>query len=171
MEFFEVLGKRQSIRAYSERPVEEEALHRILEAAHSAPSAGNLQARDIFIVREPERRAALARAAFGQDFIAAAPVSLVFCTHPARCTWKYGNRGRRLYAVQDATIACAYAMLAATALGLSTVWVGAFADSAVHEAVGSPAGLDPVAVLPIGYAAENPTRRPRLPFEDVVHEI
>jgi nitroreductase len=171
MEFFETLAKRQSIRVYSNRLVEEEKLRKILETARSAPSAGNLQAYDIFLVREPEMRAALARAAFGQDFIAAAPVSLVFCANPARNAWKYRERGRRLYALQDATIACTYAMLAATALGLSTVWVGAFADAAVHKTIGSPAGLEPVAILPIGCAAEAPPKPPRLPLDEVVHEI
>jgi nitroreductase len=171
MEFFEALEKRRSIRAYSTRPVEEETLHKVLEAAHSAPSAGNLQAYDVFLVREPERRVALARAAHEQYFIAAAPVSLVFCTNPTRNAWKYHERGRRLYALQDATIACTYAMLAATALGLSTVWVGSFAGAAVHETIGSPAGLEPVAILPIGYAAEGPPKRPRLPLAEVVHEI
>lgn len=171
MEFFDVLEKRQSIRVFSDRPVEEEKLRRVLEAAHSAPSAGNLQACDVFVVRGPERRSTLARAALGQEFVAAAPVALVFCTHPDRSTWKYGARGRNLYALQDATIACTYAMLAATALGLSTVWVGAFVDSEVHEAIGSPDRLVPVAVLPIGYGAESPPKRSRLPFEDVVHFV
>jgi nitroreductase len=76
-----------------------------------------------------------------------------------------------LYSVQDATIACTYAMLAATAAGLSTTWVGAFSDERVHRAIGTPAGVRPVAILPIGYAAEEPDDTVRRKLADLIHEI
>lgn len=170
MEFFDVLKARRSIRAFRATPVEEEKLKAILEAANSAPSAGNLQAYEIYLVKDRSQRKALAQAALWQDFVAQAPLALVFCAHPARAEGRYGQRGVRLYALQDATIACTFAMLAVTALGLATVWVGAFDDEAVHRAIGSPAGIIPVAILPIGYAGEKaePTARRRL--ERLVHE-
>ena len=76
----------------------------------------------------------------------------------------------RLYSLQDATIACTFAMLAAVAEGLSTVWVGAFDDEKAHRAIGSPAGIQPVAILPIGYPAEAPGQSPRRRLSDLVHE-
>jgi nitroreductase len=54
LEFFEVLRLRRSVRAYESRPVEPEKLQRILTAANSAPSAGNLQAYEIVVVRRPK---------------------------------------------------------------------------------------------------------------------
>jgi nitroreductase len=60
-------------------------------------------------------------------------------------------------------------MLAAQALGLSTVWVGAFHEEPVRQAAGIPADLIPVAMLPIGYGAESPGPRPRRPLDDIVH--
>lgn len=171
MEFFETLKKRHSIRAFAATPVEQEKLRMVLQAANQAPSAGNLQAYEVYLVTSERPRRALARASLGQGFVAQAPVALVFCAHPARCVPRYGQRGRRLYAVQDATIACAFAMLAATALGLATVWVGAFDDEAVRSAIGAPEGLLPVSILPLGHAAEKPESTPRRQLQDLVHEI
>jgi nitroreductase len=102
-------------------------------------------------------------------FVAQAPVVLVFCANQARSPAKYRERGARLWAILDATIACAFAMLAATALGLSTVWVGAFDDAAVQR-VGCH-DLLPVAILPIGYPAEEPEPTSRRSLTDLVHEV
>ncbi len=171
MEFFDVVAKRKSVRAFAERAPEEEKLRMVLETATRAPSAGNLQAYEVFVVRQAQDRKALARAAFGQEFVAAAPVSLVFCACPGRAAPKYGQRGTKLYAVQDATIACTYAMLAVTALGMATVWVGAFHDDEVRRAIRGPEDLTPVAILPVGYPAETPESTSRRAFQDLVHEL
>ena len=171
MDFFELIRARRSVRAYRSEPVEEEKLRKILEAANLAPSAGNLQAYEIYLVRDRKVRLALARAALDQSFISEAPVALVFCAHPERSAIKYGRRGVRLYALQDATIACTFAMLAAAELGLATVWVGAFDDEGVRRAIGAPEAHQPVAILPIGYPTEQPAPAPRRSLEDLVHEI
>jgi nitroreductase len=171
MEFFEVLKARQSVRAFAPSPVEEEKLGAILEAAGSAPSAGNLQAYEIYQVKADHLKRALARAALDQHFMAQAPVALVFCAHPARSERRYKERGARLYSVQDATIACTYAMLAATALGLATVWIGAFQDAAVRGAIGLPEDILPVAILPIGYPAEKPEPTSRRALDELVHRV
>ena len=126
MEFFDVLSQRHSIRAYHPTPVEPEKLEQILQAINRAPSAGNRQAFEVYLVQDAPRQAKLVEAAHGQEFLAQAPLVLVFCAHPALSQVRYGVRGETLYTIQDATIACTCAMLAATALGLSSVWVGAF---------------------------------------------
>ena len=108
------------------------------------------------------------RASYEQEFIAQAQTALVFCAHPARSAGKYGERGIALYCVQDATIACAYAQLAATALGLASVWVGAFNDEMVSTAIGVSEDLRPVAILPIGYPGKQPKIRPRRALSDLV---
>lgn len=171
MDVFECIQQRRSIRAYQDRPIPEEALRRILEAINAAPSAGNLQAYKVFLIRDAARRRALAGASYNQDYVAQAPVVLVFCTDAARSASKYGRRGERLYCLQDATIACAYAQLAAVALDLGTVWIGAFDDDAVIRALNLPRGLHPVAILPIGYPDESPAPRPRRALEDLVQEL
>ena len=169
MDFFEVVKMRQSIRAFQDRPIDREQLQQILETINHAPSAGNLQGYEVYLVTDPAVRQALARSTNGQDFITQAPLALVFCAHPGRSAKKYGQRGTTLYCVQDATIACAYAQLAVTALGLASVWVGAFNEDAVRAAIGVGDDLRPVAFLPIGYAAETPEPRSRRALVELVH--
>ncbi|RLG51818.1 MAG: nitroreductase [Thermoproteota archaeon] len=161
MEFVDVLAARKSVRSYSDRDVPDDAVSFILEAANSAPSAGDLQAYEIVVVRDKSVKAKLARAALGQWFIAEAPVDLVFLANPERSRWRYGSRGERLYCIQDATIAATFAMLAATSLGLGTCWVGAFDDRAVLEAIEAESPLIPVAIISVGYPAEEPRTTPR----------
>jgi nitroreductase len=151
--------------------VEPEKLQEILKTANAAPSAGNLQAYEVYVVNEASRLAALARAAGNQEWVAAAPLALVFCSHPARSTPRYGERGKRLYTLQDATIACTFALLAATALGLGAVWVGAFDDDAVARVIHAPDYQIPVAILPIGYATETPESTPRRRLKTLIHEV
>lgn len=171
MDYFQVVKTRQSIRAFAQRDIEEEKLGQILDAASKAPSAGNLQAYEIFLVRNPSIRKELARASLHQYFVASAPISLVFCANPHRAAARYGQRGEQLYSVQDATIACTFAMLAATANGLATVWIGAFSEEKVRQAISAPEGWRPVAILPIGYAAESPLQASRRPLSELVRTI
>lgn len=171
MDFFEVVGKRRSIRAFQDRAVEQGKLERILQAINQAPSAGNLQAYEVYLVTDAAMRTALVKVAGDQEFVAQAPAVLAFCTHAQRDETKYGQRGVELYSVQDATIACTYAMLAATALGLASVWVGAFEEADVAQALAVPEGQRPVALLPIGYAAESPRAPARRQLEDLIHGV
>ena len=169
MDFFELIQHRHSVRLFTTQPVEEQKLGAILEAANSAPSAGNLQAYEIYKVSDPARLRLLARAALDQDFIAQASVALVFCANPRRSAGKYGERGTNLYCLQDATVACTFAHLAAVALGLASVWVGAFDEEGVRRAIGVGDDLLPVAILPIGYPGEQPKRTTRRSLSDLVH--
>ncbi len=171
MDLFQTIQTRQSVRAYQARDIEMEKLDAILAAINQAPSAGDRQAYQILLARDVKVRRALAQAALGQDFIAQAPVALVFCADPERSASRYGLRGAQLYCVQDATVAVAYAQLAATALGLATCWVGAFDDTEVAHIVGVTGGLRPVAILPVGYAAEAPPRTPRRPLAELAKEF
>ena len=171
MEFFDVIRTRRSIRRFQDRPVEEEKLRAVLEAANAAPSAGNLQAYDIYAVTDPAARARLAGTLPRMEFFSVVPAVLAFCANGERAAIRYGDRGRTLYAVQDATIACTHAMLAATALGLAAVWVGAFQEQAVSEALNLPASARPVALLPLGYAAETVEPRPRRTLDGIVQYV
>jgi nitroreductase len=171
LSFVEVLRMRRSVRAYQNTPVEEDKLRRILAAANSAPSAGNLQAYEIVVVRDAEMKKALACAACDQHFIAQAPVVLMFCVNAQRSEVKYGQRGAELYALQDTTIACAYAELAVAALGLASVWIGALDAPAAAQITRITSAWKPLALLPIGYAVEVPPPTPRRQLDDLVHEI
>jgi len=170
MEFAELLHARRSVRSFEQRPIEAAKLKTILELTNLAPSAGNLQAYEIYQVSASKVRAALAHAA-NQPFVAQAPLTLVFFANPGRSARKFGTRGRSLYAIQDATIAATYAMLAIGTVGLGTVWVGAFDDAGVTRAVNAPDDWIPVAMLPIGYAAEAPAPTERRNLDELVHVL
>lgn len=171
MELFDVFAARHSIRAFTDQPVPDEALGKIYEAVNRAPSAGNLQAFEVYQVTQPSHKEALMHASYDQEFLAQAPLVLVFCAAPARSAVRYTERGETLYCIQDATIACTFAMLAATALGLGTVWVGAFDEETVHGIIGAAPGHRPIAMLPIGYPNAEPRIRPRRALEDIVHPV
>jgi len=171
MEFSEVIRKRHSIRAFKDQPVEEAKLQQILETANLAPSSGNLQAYEIYVVTNAKKRDGLSCAALAQEYVAKAPVALVFCTHPELTQGRYTERGTHLYTVQDATIACSFAMLAATNLGLGCVWVGTFDEKVVRLIIGAPDSQVPVVILPIGYPGEFPDQHPRRPLEELAHWV
>jgi nitroreductase len=170
VQFEEVVSSRQSIRQYHDRPVSDDQLAAILAAVRSAPSAGNLQAYDVYVVRSHAARTEISHASHDQEFIVQAPLALVFCAVPSRSATRYRARGETLYSVQDATIACTLAMLAAVDQGLASVWVGAFDEERVRVIIGAPSEHRPVAILPIGHAAETPQRRARRPLDEIVHD-
>ena len=105
MQLLQAIDQRLSIRAYRTAPVERSKIEAIINAARLAPSAGDLQAYLILIVESPETKERLSEAALGQDFIAKAPLVLVFLADTRRSEKTYGLRGATLFSVQDATIA------------------------------------------------------------------
>jgi nitroreductase len=168
-DFFATVRHRHSVRCYhSDLPVEAEKLHAVLEAACAAPSAGDLQAYCIVVVRSQAERDALRRAANDQPFISEAPVCLAFCADPRRSAVRFGDRGAHLYALQDATIATAYAQLAIVAAGLGSTWVGYFDEVEVARLLELEEGIAPVALLSVGYPAELPEPTPRRYITEVV---
>jgi nitroreductase len=171
MVFFEVVKNRHSIRAFKDKEIEKDKLDKLLFVADSSPSAGNLQAYQIFLVRKNAQKMSLAKAAYGQDFFAQAPVDLVFCIDPMRSARKYGKRGSELYSIQDATISAAYVHLAAVDLGLGSVIVGAFDEEAVSKILNLPGTLRPIIILPVGYPDEEPETTSRRKIDDLVKEV
>lgn len=166
MEFLSLIKKRRSTRAFLPKPVEEEKLRKILEAANLAPSAHNWQSYKIYVVKNQEAKVSLAEAAKGQIFVGEAPVVLVFVSTP-----DLSYPRSEFYAMQDATIACYQAWLAAVDLSLSAVWVGAFYDEKVAGILNLKENEKPVAILPIGYAGEEPEKTERKSLEELVVEI
>ncbi len=167
--FFETVRNRHSVRRYeSQMPVEQEKLHAILETATAAPSAGDLQSYRIFVVTDLSQRQQLVKGAANNEFIAEAPVCMVFCADPQRAVASFGEQSGQLFAVQDATIVASYAQLAAVAAGLASAWVGDFDGSAVSQLLELPDSVEPIALITVGYPAELPELTPRLPLTDVV---
>ncbi|MCS7119740.1 MAG: nitroreductase family protein [Nitrososphaerota archaeon] len=169
MDFFDVVKRRRSIRAFTEKIPPEEDVMKLIEAARCAPSAGNIQPWEFIVVRRPEIKRRLCEAALGQSFVEEAPVVIVVCANVDWSRRGYGIRGAELYCLQDTAAATQNILLAAEASGLGACWVGAFNEDKVREVLKVPHGLRPVALIPIGYPAETPRPPYKRPLEEIVH--
>ena len=160
MDFWEVLEERYSVRAFDpDAEVSPQVVERLLQAAIRAPSAGNRQPWHFYVVRDVAVRQGLAAAAYGQDFVARAPVVIVVCADAEQSAGRYGDRGRELYCLQDTAAAAEHILLAAVALGLGGCWVGAFDEGQAVHILELPVRHRPVAILHIGKPAGGSPRR------------
>ncbi len=138
MNLDEVIRKRRSVRSFQEREVPLELLEELVLLAKRSPSAGAIRGYTVVITSErvgPYN----------------APVYVVICINPEAYAWRYGDRGRELYSIQDAAIFGAYLQLLLVNRGLASVWVGAFKEDRVRKAIDTE--LRPVAVIAVGYEA------------------
>lgn len=170
MEVKEAIRGRRSVRKFEDRPIPVSDIELLTDALRWAPSAGNLQSRRFFFVLKKEMRVAIAGASFSQMFIASAPLVVVACADMERIA-HYGERGRRLYAVQDVAVAVENMMLQAHELGLGSVWVGAFDERTVAEVLDLPEWVVPMAVVPVGFPDRLPVPPKRLKKEELVTVI
>jgi nitroreductase len=163
MDLMQALRARRSIINFLDKPVEEEKLLAVLEAGQLAPSAKNMQDWKFIVVRDFVTRQRLAEAARDQQFVGQAPVVIAACgTSDLVMTC-----GQPAYAI-DVAIALDHMTLAAVSLDLGTCWIGAFYEEKVKEILGVPQEVRVVALLPLGYPAEQPGPRPRKSLDDVV---
>ncbi|MFH1731145.1 MAG: nitroreductase family protein [Planctomycetota bacterium] len=164
MNVMEAVRRRRSIRAYLDKPVEDEKLEAVLEAGRLAPSASNRQEWRYVVVRDPGTRAKLAEAANGQKFVGEAPVVLVACAktdgHKMSC-------GEPCYPI-DVAISLDHITLKAVEEGLGTCWIGAFDQPAVKKLLNIPEDIRVVQLMPLGYPAGQPAARSRLDLDDIV---
>lgn len=167
MEFRDVIAARRSVRHFdTKRNVSRVDLDSLIEAAHLAPTAGNIQPWRFFVVTSREARERLAEA-LHQRWAAAAPAVIVVAVDPRPSYARYGDRGAKLYAIQDTAAAVEHILLAAVDRGLASCWIGAFDERAVAAAIGVGEPVTPVAVLPVGYSAESGGRPSRRPIGEV----
>jgi nitroreductase len=169
MDVFKAIKGRRSVRAFTDEPVSEEEIMKIIDAARWAPSAGNIQPWEFIVVQDAKTKRGLVETALDQTFIQEAPVVIVVCANPKRSSRRYGSRGASLYCLQDTAAAIQNINLAAYALGLATCWVGAFEEEKARRVLNLPDNLRPVAIIPVGQPAEKPTLSPRRPLSEVVH--
>jgi len=157
---------RVSIRKYQDRPVEKEKTEAILRAAMQAPSAGNQQPWEFYVVTNKEKLAALSEVSPYAGMTKYAPVAIV-AAYRKNCMMPE-------YAQIDLSIAMENLWLETDAQGLGGVWLGIAPIEermkAVEEIVGIPAGLHAFAVFPLGYPAESRAQQDRFD-ESRIHYI
>jgi len=176
----EVLTHRGSCRQFLDRPIPEELLEQVLTAGIRAPSGGNLQPFAIIRVERPEIKERLAKLCTNQQFIASAPVNLLFCMDWRRLErWAAlshapfaAHRSFRHFWIsfQDTVIAAHSICVAADAVGLGSVYVGTVIDcpAELKTMFKLPPRVFPVVLLCLGYRADPVTPRPKLDLEAIV---
>jgi SagB-type dehydrogenase family enzyme len=172
-----VITVRRSRRKFSVQELTIEQISQLVWAAQgqdtrkgyrTVPSAGATYPLELFVVtgdglfhylparhwleklKEQDLRGELALAAWGQEFVEAAPLTLVFAAQFSRTTGRYGQRGIR-YVYMEAGHAGQNVHLEAEALGLGSVAVGAFDDDSVSKVLELPSELEPIYMVVAGY--------------------
>lgn len=160
MDFKTLAEARYSCRKYQTRPVEDDKLQQILEAARLAPTAANKQPFRLVVVTDPEVRQQM-KAVYPRGWFYNAPAILVAAGVPAE-NWVRSD-GKN-YNDVDVAIVMDYVTLQATDLGLGTCWIADFDPAACRQVLALPAGLEPVIISPLGYPADSagPKRRKAL---------
>ena len=167
MDFIEIAKKRYSVRGYKDRKVEEEKLQKILEAAHVAPTAANLQPVRLISVQSSEGLAKIGKGAN----IYGAPLAIIVCADHGKAWVRPFDKKQT--ADIDASILTDHMMLQATELGLGSVWICYFKPDVISREFGLPENLEPVNILAVGYSDEeaaDPERhsQTRIPVEELV---
>ncbi len=162
MDAFECISKRRSVRSLLKKPVPKELLDKVLEAALMAPSAGDIHPYRIVVVTDEDKIRRIAEAALNQTFISQAPIVIVYLVSLEEAS-AYGKRGVELYSLLDVGASMENLMLAATSLGLSTCWIGAFDERRVEEILNAPRGYRAVSLTPLGYSDSAARGRPPPP--------
>jgi nitroreductase len=163
MEFQELIRKRYSVREYAPTPVGEEMVQRVLDAARLAPTAANRQTMQFVVIKTAGREDDLKRM-YKKDWLCQAPLVVVVCAVQEGAWVRMDNKN---YSEVDATIAMDHLILAATDLGLGTCWIAAFDPAAVREALHLPAGVEPIALTPLGYPKDQPKEKKRKAIGDL----
>ena len=170
MKILDTVRKRRSIRKFLSKEIPNTIIDNLKEALIWAPSAGNLQARKFYFVKDKRIKEKLAEAALNQNFIAKAPLAIVACAD-SNIRLHYGERGETLYTIQDAAASIMGMMLVAHEAGLGSVWVGAFNEREISKILRLPENLRPVAIIPVGYPSSIPSAPSRVSKEHAICEL
>jgi nitroreductase len=147
MELMEAITKRTSVRSFTDEPVSDEEISRLLHAAMAAPSAVNRQPWEFYVVRSQAKIAELNKVGFAKY---KAPLAIVVAGNAFRFI-PFGKE----YWIEDASAATENMLLAATDLGLGAVWCAVYPlkrnVKQVKEILHLPAHITPLNIVLIGH--------------------
>lgn len=165
---FRIFSTRRSTRKFAKTKVEEWKVDKILAAADTAPTAGNFQGLKIFYIKNKNTKQALVEAANKQPYVNA-PLVLVFCMDPSRVNLKFPPEILDKFSLQDATLAASYSQIAATGLGLSSIWIGMLDEKKVQDILGTD--LRPSSILCIGYPDKKKPPKSRRKLKELIEVV
>lgn len=167
MELQEVIRTRRSIRNYEDRPVSDEHISNIIEAAMYAPSAGNQQPWHFIVIRDRQKLDRIPTFHPYSRMVLQAQVAILVCGDPEGGKWP-------AYWVQDCSAAAQNLLLAARDLGLGTVWAGVYPDegrmAGFRDLLAIPQSVYPFALIPVGWPASEFGRVQRVRPDRIHHD-
>lgn len=175
-----VLDERVSVRQYSEQSVTEAQVDAVLRSAFRAPTSSNIQSYSVVVVRDPETKAGVAKAAGNQQHVIDCPVFLAFCADLTRIelamardghTLENNNLELGLVASLDAALVGMAASLAAESVGLRGVMIGGARNDPeeIARLLDLPQRVYCVYGMCLGYAETRPQQKPRMDLDTVRH--
>ncbi|MBI1935331.1 nitroreductase family protein [Candidatus Woesearchaeota archaeon] len=167
-DLFDCIRTRRSVRKYKDKPIPWDNVVEVLQAGKYAPFAGNVFNVKFLVIKDENRRKAIAEACAQQYWVQDAPIQIVVVGEPEKAERYYGTRGARVYTLQSAGAAIQNMLLTAHALGLGACWVGAFDEGEIINICNIPEHLNVQAVITLGYADEVPIPPPKLRVEHVM---
>jgi nitroreductase len=165
VDFFELIEKRYSVRAYKPDPVDEQLLQKVFHAARMAPTAANRQPVELVVARTAGRRAELAQV-YHREWFSQAPLVICVAGIPEQ-GYVRASDGKNHTEI-DAAIIMDHLTLAAASLGLGTCWIAAFNPAAAAEFFCLRPGRLPVVLTPIGYPDDQPRPKQRKLIDELV---
>jgi FMN reductase [NAD(P)H] len=165
---FNVMLSRRSQRKFDNREVEHSKIEMIYAAADTAPTAGGFQGFEIYHIQQDKMKLKLVDAANKQPYVNA-PVVLVFCMNPERIKMNFPPTILKKFSLQDATLAAAYAQLAAHALGLSSIWIGMIDEEKIMSILDTK--YTPSSILCLGYPQKILQPKPKRNLKELIHDV
>ena len=150
MDFFELATERYSVRKFKNEHLPKEVMDKILKVGHLAPTGCNIQPQRILVLNTDESVEKLKKCTKCHFD---APTAMLVCYNKDECwTRKYDGKTS---GVADACIVTTHLMLGAFELGVGSTWVMHFDPTAMRETFSIPENIEPVALLVMGYPAED----------------
>lgn len=159
LDFYKVIRTRRSVRSFDKKPIPEEVLNRVLDAARVAPSGGNRQPWKFILVKDDILKQKMVSVCNNQKFIADAPLIVVACGQ--KLSINRGGYMGEMSILLDVSIAFTHLILAARAEGLGTCWIGAFNNKEIKKLLKVPDEYEVVAATPLGYPSEDVFTEPK----------
>ena len=150
MDFLKLASERFSVRKFSDKPIEKDVIEKILKASHVAPTGCNFQPHRILVINSEESLETLkdcTRCHFD------APCAMLVCYNKDECWTRPYDSSQS--GIVDASIVTTHMMLMAWELGVGSTWVMHFNPFRMREAFGIPENIEPVALLVMGYPADD----------------
>lgn len=177
MEILKPIVTRRSVRKYKADAVDDEYVLSLLESARLAPSGSNRQPWQFIVVRSEDLKRQIVEASHNQTWMLDAPVFIACVADPvARLkgepTFDIDDNSSEPVVkkvIRDTAIAVEHLVLQAESLGLATCWVAYFSQEDIRPILKVPADKYVLAIIPVGFADEEPPARPRKPLHDMVH--